>query len=288
MNQSLRAQYLKAMSIPAWQLKSTPDEERFEAAQPPAEEDIYQEPAAASIANKSIDLSDNTHKAHSEVAADLNQSVIPEELSEKLLAKNDDPVVSVSSESVSESVSELDPEIIHSIQSCKLCASRTTRLKPLVGNGNAGASVFIISEPPNAEEDRAGHYLTGLAQTLFQSMLATMDLSDRYFLTGIIKCHSLEQFLVTEQEVNNCAAHLHHQLEQIKPSVILLLGSAPSQMILQTRESFNKLRGKVHSININNRDYLLVVSYHPAFLLRNPLYKKEALKDLIMLKQLLK
>ena len=284
MNQSLRAQYLKAMGIPGWQLKSTPDEERFEAARAPAEEDNYQESSVESTANQSLDLSDHVHKAHSETAADFNQSVIPEELSEKLLAKNDDPVVPVSSEAVS----ELDPELIHSIESCKLCASRTTRFKPLVGQGNAGAAVFIISEPPNAEEDRAGHYLTEPAQSLFQSMLVTMDLSDRYFLTGIIKCHSLEQFLVTEQEVNNCAAHLHHQLEQIKPSVLLLLGSSPSQMILQTRESFNKLRGKVHSININNRDYSLVVSYHPAFLLRNPLYKKEALKDLIMLKQLLK
>ncbi len=119
-------------------------------------------------------------------------------------------------------------------------------------------------------------------------MLNTIGLAAEYFLSGIIKCHSLEQFQVSEQEIRNCAVHLNAQLEQINPSVLMVYGAAQTQSVLQSKQSFNELRGKIHRVTINHRQYPLVVSYHPAFLLRNPLYKREALKDLIMLKNLLK
>ena len=127
-------------------------------------------------------------------------------------------------------------------------------------------------------------------------MLHAVELENDSVLTGIIKCYSLEEYLITEDEINNCRSHLIAQLEQVKPKVIVALGPVQAQAILNSNESFNQLRNKVHSININSKpvsslssthSYPVIVSYHPSFLLRNPLYKKQALKDLLLIKDLL-
>jgi len=173
------------------------------------------------------------------------------------------------------------------IESCSLCSSRKNHLSILSGNGNADADVFFIAEVPNAAEERDGHYLTDGTQLLFDKMLESIGINNNYFFTGLVKCYSFEQFLVTEEETNNCRSHLIRQLEQIKPKILVLLGSIPAQALLNSTESFNQLRNSIHTIEINHQTYQAIVSYHPAYLLRNPLYKKEALKDLILINQLL-
>jgi len=253
MNNSLRTLYLKTIGIQSWQLKSAPDIEPVELIQT-STSPFFKGGLKGVKQLVSNPLSPPSKEGGSE-----------------------DPVVT-----------ELDSKLCQTIKHCQLCASRTKRLNALPGQGNSQASVFFISEPPNAEEDRSGHYLTGQAQTLFHAMLESIGLNEQYFLTGLIKCHSSEQFLLTDEEVKNCATHLQAQLQEIKPTVLIVFGAVQAQMVLQTEQSFNELRGKTHSVKINEKNYSVVVSYHPAFLLRNPLYKREALKDLIMVKKLLK
>lgn len=261
MNTSLRAQYLKTMGIQSWQLKSASENVACLPEEQPA--DRIMPPVADNPANSK------------EESAAVKKTV---NFAETLVKKPESHSAAVALEQ--------EAEFSQAIHSCRLCSSRAKRLNALVGEGDINASVFIISEAPTAEEDRSGHYLSATAQSLLHAMLDTIGLTEQYFLTGILKCHSLEQYLLTEEEVKNCTGHLHAQIQQINPSVLVVFG-AQARMILQSKHSFNELRGNIHRLTINDREYPLVVSYHPAFLLRNPLYKKEALKDLILIKSLL-
>ncbi len=177
-------------------------------------------------------------------------------------------------------------DLKQSIQDCQLCSNRQTRLNALAGQGSESASVFIISEAPTAEEDRYGQYLNDQTAQLFVSMLETINIVTDYFYTGIIKCYSFSEYLVNEEEVLKCQKYLFTQIQQVQPSVLVALGAAQGQSLLQTKISFNELRGKVHHITINEKDYPLIVSYHPSYLLRNSQYKRNVMNDLLLIKSL--
>ncbi|MCW8929119.1 MAG: uracil-DNA glycosylase [Gammaproteobacteria bacterium] len=181
---------------------------------------------------------------------------------------------------------ELVSELDQTIKNCKQCDKRTTRLNALTGFGNPEASIFVIGEAPTAEEDRSGQYLTEQTLPLFQSMFASIHSQNDFFYTGIIKCYSLTEYLYSKNEVKKCSSFLYNQIQQTKPSVIVVLGAVQAQTILQCKNTFNELRGKTHQVVINDQEYPVVVTYHPAYLLRNPMYKRQALNDLIMIKKI--
>ena len=262
MNNSLRHQYLNTIGIQTWLLKNSPDimfiEEKIET-------------------DTKLQLINNP----------LDDVVQPEERTEanqqpKVQVKN---VVKPQDEAVSDI--PIEAEKFKQIDSCELCPSRKNHMQVLTGNGYANADVFFICEAPTVDEDRGGHYLTDDMQSLFSKMLDAVSISNNYFFTGLVKCHSLDEYLVSQDDISNCSEHLIKQLEEFKPKIIVLLGSVQAQSVLKSTETFNQLRNKVHSIDINNNSYQAIVSYHPAFLLRNPLYKREALKDLIMIKSII-
>ncbi len=262
MNNSLRHQYLNTMGIQTWLLKNSPDIMFIE-------EQIKTDTKSQQIKNP-LDL-----VVQVDEATEANQEP-------KVQVKN---IVKPQVEAVSDI--PIEAETFQHIESCDLCSSRKNHLQVLTGNGNADANVFFVCEAPTADEDREGHYLTDDVQSLFSKMLDTISISKQYFFTGLVKCHSLDEYLVSQDNINNCSEHLIKQLEEFKPKVIVLLGSVQAQSFLKSSETFNQLRNKVHSIEVNNNSYQAIVSYHPAFLLRNPLYKREALKDLIMIKSII-
>ncbi len=311
MNHFIRQQYLDAIGIQSWRLKSAVDD------QLPELIDDYSypsEPDAELIESKPESVSQELNRPSEpepEPESDdrsefITEPVITEPEPETFIKNIDtvkqapdiiepqnqsvEPVDSISCEapSIDPQSSELDPDLEQSIQNCKQCSKRQTRLNALSGQGASHAPIFVISEPPTADEDRAGHYLSQQSSTLFQSMLQCIDLKDKYFFTGIIKCYSLTDYLFSDDEITHCAPFLQSQIDQVQPAIIYVLGAKQAQSILQTKQSFNELRGKVHSISINNHQYSVIVSYHPAYLLRNPVYKREALNDLILMKSLLK
>lgn len=311
MNNSLRQQYLDAIGIQSWKLNTALDDSTVpETIQPGDELQQEQEPLLTQepqLSYKEPQPSYNelqpTYKepqpSYNEPQADpeTQQSVITSEpVSANQYTDNEKPEVDhvvLNEQStitqVNDSIhNEPESELSRSINHCKKCTSRNTRLNALTGQGSDTASVFIICGAPNAEEDRLGHYLAGQSQSLFKAMLNSVGLVDNYFFTGLIKCYSLDSFRFSEQDIENCRPYLHSQIEQVDPAIIFVLGAAEAQTLLHTKQSFNELRGKIHHVAINDKDYSVVVSYHPAYLLRNPLYKKESLKDLIMVKNLFK
>jgi len=261
MNNRLRHQYLTEIGIQTWLLKTTADELSF------ADAEVETKSAVESF---SVPIEIKT-------AAENKIQKTSEVIVQKSLPKT----------KVLQTLISLDTDLINKIESCSVCNSRKNHLKVLSGEGNADADVFFISEAPNAEEEREGHYLTGEVQLLFKKMLQVIEITNSYYFTGLVKCHSFENYLLIEEEINNCQNHLFAQLNQIKPKVLVLLGSVQAQAILKSKDSFKQLRKQVHKVEINNRTYQAIVSYHPAYLLRNPLYKREALEDLILIKSLL-
>ncbi|WP_198265631.1 uracil-DNA glycosylase [sulfur-oxidizing endosymbiont of Gigantopelta aegis] len=281
MNQARRHYYLDAIGIQNWQLKT-------------AEATCYTEQDA--VEQTIVEMP----KITQEVPRDVEPEVIapevmaPESSAEEIIA----PITNTPESKVLTSVSKTPEkqvisfaapasELEQSLKECKQCTSRQSRLSVLTGLGTIDAKVFVISEAPSAEEDRSGHYLNEQKGSLLQAMFQCIDVQESFFLTGIIKCYSATDYLYSEEEVAHCSQYLHAQIEQVKPQVIMVWGAAQAQSLLQSKKSFNELRGQVHRLSINEQEYSLVVSYHPAYLLRNPLYKREALNDLIMLKQLL-
>lgn len=316
MNNHLRQYYLIEIGIQNWQLKSTLDTDFNELDYEPLEEKKPlvisheslvedQEPSAGDQEPSAGDQEPSAGDQRPSAGDQEPSTEVQKQSAEKkpLIVRLEtaaSPQVQAVVENISVSkipvVSSFDVELVKNIETCNSCPVRKNRLKPLVGEGSSNASVFFISDAPSAAEESEGHYLTGDMQILFNAMLHAIEVENDYFLTGIIKCYSLEEYLITEDEINNCRSHLIAQLEQIKPKVIVALGPVQAKAILNSNKSFNQLRNKVHSININSNptsslsaphSYPVIVSYHPSFLLRNPLYKKEALKDLLLMKDLL-
>ncbi len=292
----MRQYYLDTIGIQSWLLKTTIDsieyvDEEYEA--------IADEKSAEKAEVQLEAKAEKIEKVEQLVEQSIKQSVKPPV--KKVIDKPIEPIVELKTQenieektvvvehsevSISEQQPKNKPLLMPEITACQQCSSRLSRLNVLLGQGNPQAQVLIIGLPPNAEEDRTGQYLSEQSQTLLDKMMAAVDLQDHYFYTGILKCYSLEQLLISPEDWLHCKKHLWAQIVQIKPRAIFVLGTISAQQILTTEDSFNHLRKENHSIQVEGDSYPLVVSYHPAYLLRNPSYKRATMDDLLRLKAL--
>ena len=159
---------------------------------------------------------------------------------------------------------------------CKLCEGRT---HIVFGSGNPSAELVVIGEGPGADEDAQGLPFVGRAGQLLTKMLVSVNLSrDEVFITNAVLCRPPGNRNPEVDELAACAPFLADKLGVIQPKVVLALGSVATQSLLRTKEAIGKLRGRVHAFG----DSVLIPTFHPAFLLRNPgqEYKRMAWEDL--------
>ncbi len=159
---------------------------------------------------------------------------------------------------------------------CKLCEARHTIV---FGSGNPQADLIVIGEGPGADEDAQGKPFVGRAGQLLTKMLDAVKLTrDDVYITNAVKCRPPGNRNPEGDELAACAPFLAAQLGVIQPKVVLALGSVATQALLKTKEPIGKLRGRVHAYG----SAVLVPTFHPAFLLRNPgqEYKRMAYEDL--------
>jgi DNA polymerase len=152
------------------------------------------------------------------------------------------------------------------------------------GSGNARAGLVVIGEGPGADEDAQGKPFVGRAGQLLTKMLESVNLSrDEVYITNTVKCRPPGNRNPEPAELAACAPILNAQLTTLQPKVVLALGSVATQALLGTREAIGKLRGRVHPYG----SAVLVPTFHPAFLLRNPgqEYKRMAWEDLKLAKR---
>ena len=172
-------------------------------------------------------------------------------------------------------------ERIRSTYCCALCP---TRINAVPGEGNSRAKLFLVGEGPGATEDAQGRPFVGQAGNLLNGILDAIEVPrSSVYITNIVKCRPPQNRKPLPDEIAACIPYLHRQLEIIRPKVILCLGSTSAEAMLGVRKSLGELRGKVHTYN----GIPLVVTYHPAALLRNPNWKKPTWDDVRIARQLL-
>lgn len=165
------------------------------------------------------------------------------------------------------------------VSGCTKCALHKTRTQTVFGVGDENADWMLIGEAPGAEEDRLGDPFVGLAGRLLDNMLAAIDLdrSNNVYIANVLKCRPPANRNPQPDEVAKCTPHLLRQIELVKPKLILAMGRFAAQTLLDTEASIASLRGKVHSY----AGVPLIVTYHPAYLLRTLPDKAKAWADLV-------
>jgi DNA polymerase len=170
------------------------------------------------------------------------------------------------------------------IGDCTRCALHKGRNKIVFADGNANARLMFVGEGPGADEDAQGLPFVGRAGQLLNNMIAAMGLKrEEVYIANVVKCRPPGNRTPEPEEANTCSPFLFRQIDVVRPEVLVALGATAATYLLGQRQPLAGLRGRVHSL----RGSRLIVTYHPAYLLRDPRQKKEAWADLqIAMKEL--
>lgn len=165
------------------------------------------------------------------------------------------------------------------VRTCQACALHRTRTQTVFGVGNRQAEWMVIGEAPGAEEDRQGEPFVGRAGQLLNSMLRAVGFPrEQVYIANVLKSRPPNNRDPKPEEVEACIPFLARQIELVDPRIILCVGRIAAQNLLNTDTPIGKLRGKVHRLGARQRP--VVVTYHPAYLLRSPAEKRKSWDDL--------
>jgi uracil-DNA glycosylase family 4 len=168
-------------------------------------------------------------------------------------------------------------EAVAACQACKLCRGRT---QTVFGVGDLQADWLVVGEAPGENEDLQGEPFVGQAGKLLDNMLKAIGLTrqQKVYIANVLKCRPPGNRNPEPEEVAQCEPFLQRQVELLRPRIILAMGRFAVQSLLQTTEPIGKLRGRLHQYH----GVPLVVTYHPAYLLRNLPDKAKAWADLCL------
>lgn len=165
------------------------------------------------------------------------------------------------------------------VRQCTACELHRTRSQTVFGVGSQDADWLIIGEAPGADEDRQGEPFVGRAGQLLNAMLKAVDLERRQvYIANILKCRPPNNRDPRPEEVLSCEGYLRRQVELVRPKLILAVGRVAAQNLLKTDTTLSKMRGRLYYYG--KQQIPVVVTYHPAYLLRSPGEKRKAWEDL--------
>ena len=168
------------------------------------------------------------------------------------------------------------------IENCTQCALSRTRRHFVFGSGQASANLMLIGEAPGEEEDRKGKPFVGKAGQLLDKILESIAFQrNEVFIGNILKCRPPGNRDPQPDEIEHCLPYLINQIKIIQPAIILALGRIAAQTLLESTVSLGQMRGKIHPFG----NASLIVTYHPAALLRNPQWKRATWEDMQMLRK---
>ncbi len=189
---------------------------------------------------------------------------------------------------VSEAVVEVPgwSELERQVAECTACELHRSRTRTVFGVGDRAARWMIVGEAPGAEEDRRGEPFVGRSGKLLDAMLLALGLARKdVYIANILKCRPPENRDPAPEEALCCAPYLRSQMALLKPGIIVAVGLVAAQRLLDTKLPLARLRGQIH--RYGDTGIPLVVTYHPAYLLRAPLQKKKAWQDLLLARSVL-
>ena len=250
MNESARREYLAALGLEAWRLRAAPA----------AESTGFTAAAAVAVESQPV----------SEAAAQVDSPV---------LAQSPTP------SRVQGRESDCDwPELETRVAACTRCTLSRTRTKTVFGVGSRSADWLIVGEAPGAEEDARGEPFVGRAGQLLDAMLRAIGLArEQVFIANVLKCRPPGNRDPLPAEAGECMPYLERQIELLRPKVMLAVGRVAAHNLLRTDMKVGAMRQKMHRFGALNVP--LVVTYHPAYLLRAPGDKRKAWEDLKFARQ---
>lgn len=167
------------------------------------------------------------------------------------------------------------------VRACTRCELHQTRTQTVFGTGNRDANWMIIGEAPGADEDRQGEPFVGAAGKLLNEILRAAGLDrSSVFIANILKCRPPGNRNPHQAEAEACSQHLEQQIALVQPKLILAVGAVAAHQLLQSDKPVGKLRGMRHLLPAS--DIPVVVTYHPAYLLRSPIHKRDVWNDLCL------
>jgi len=173
------------------------------------------------------------------------------------------------------------PQLVASCTKCRLCEGRRHTVP---GEGAGDARLVVVGEGPGRVEDETGRPFVGPAGELLTKILGAIELPrERVFICNVVKCRPPENRLPQFDEIAACVPYLFRQIDIVKPKVILAMGGTAAQTLLNTKQSLGALRNLMHRF----RGIPLIVTYHPAALLRNPNWKKPTWDDVRIARRLI-
>jgi DNA polymerase len=204
----------------------------------------------------------------------------------QILSQEDQPIPprkpSFSSPAIADAVPEADRAaalqlIRDEMGDCTRCPLHSGRNKLVFGDGSPSARLMFVGEGPGADEDAQGLPFVGRAGQLLNNMIAAMGLKrEEVYIANVVKCRPPGNRVPEPEEGATCSPFLFRQIDVVRPEVLVALGATAATYLLGHRQPLAGLRGRVHSV----RGTKLIVTYHPAYLLRDPRQKKEAWADL--------
>lgn len=173
-----------------------------------------------------------------------------------------------------------------SVADCTRCTLHQTRTQTVFGVGNPAADWMIVGEAPGQEEDRRGEPFVGRAGKLLDEMLLALGLDrNSVFIANILKCRPPNNRDPAVEEAASCRNYLERQIDFVAPKIIIAVGKIAAQHLLNTDAPVGRMRGQRHVLE--ERNLPVVVTYHPAYLLRSPAQKRKVWQDLLMARNLM-
>lgn len=285
MDEGKRRHYLQAMGITLWEQRWSPqqvvmedhlkvikDSEIRQATAPPSSINIVDGKVTAEASSKAMPAKSKLAEVAPHPSPDANLALFDDQAAtSQALQEVDERAVRIS---------QMDWDNLEAeVSGCTACDLHQSRTQTVFGIGNRQATWMIIGEAPGADEDRLGEPFVGRAGKLLDAMLQALGLNrETVFIANILKCRPPKNRDPSPQEARCCWPFLERQITLINPRIILAVGRIAAQNLLQTEVPVGKLRGRVH--RLGGTEIPIIVSYHPAYLLRSPREKRKAWEDL--------
>jgi DNA polymerase len=261
MEETLRRSYLEAMGIQQWVSRRQDGTAEPEAVGIPGDA-TTSAPAGSAIASEA----ETPPPWLEEVPLPVDDWVPAEETEPAIVPPGRDEIAGLDWKALE-----------HRVRQCESCELHRTRTNTVFGVGDRAAELMVIGEAPGADEDRQGEPFVGRAGQLLNAMLWAIGLKrEQVFIANILKCRPPGNRDPRPEEILRCEPFLRRQLALVRPKMILAVGRVAAQSLLKSQDAVGRMRGRVYRFD----DIPLVVTYHPAYLLRSPEQKEKAWQDL--------
>ena len=250
MNSELRQEYLAALGLKSWTLRTTAA---------PGSSPATEAAALAAVTPTTAPPTATTHAAATPAAA--TPAALP-----------------IAARAAREAGVDW-PELRARVAACTRCGLSATRTQTVFGVGNLHAEWLIVGEAPGADEDRKGEPFVGRAGQLLNSMLHAVGLArEQVYIANVLKCRPPGNRDPNPTEAAECLPYLERQIALLKPKIMLAVGRIAAQNLLHTDKTLGSLRQQVHRFGASSVP--LIVTYHPGYLLRTPTDKRKTWEDL--------